>query len=60
MEGAGGERLMRDHRNILVVVPANAGTHNHRRLWSQRKMIQNLSNDIRHGVWVPAFAGTTV
>jgi len=22
-------------------------------------MIQNLSNNIRHGVWVPAFAGTT-
>jgi hypothetical protein len=40
------------------VVPAKAGTHNRRRLlrW---KVSTTTSETIRHGVWVPAFAGTT-
>ena len=42
----------------LGVVPANAGTHNHRRLWLE-KMSNTLRRRIRRGVWVPAFAGTT-
>jgi hypothetical protein len=47
-----------------TVVPANAGTHNHRfEFWSthqpQPKATHTvLTNDL-HGVWVPAFAGTT-
>jgi len=46
------------------VVPANAGTHNHRsEFWpmtAQRSKETStvLINHV-HGVWVPAFAGTT-
>src|SRR6267142_6713467 len=39
------------------VVPANAGTHNHRRLWL-RKVSTNVPNT-NGTAWVPAFAGTT-
>ena len=40
------------------VVPANAGTHNHR-LCVVTKDICHGALTRRHGVWVPAFAGTT-
>src|SRR2546429_6440391 len=51
-EGSGYERTLSPH-----VVPANAGTHNHRRAWLRRQLPQRLKRD--HAVWVPAFAGTT-
>ena len=41
------------------VVPANAGTHNHRRLLLKQSRRPHFSNNLRRGVWVPAFAGTT-
>jgi hypothetical protein len=46
-----------------TVVPANAGTHNHRtEFWSLTAVSKAthivLTNNL-HGVWVPAFAGTT-
>src|SRR5258705_13603644 len=40
------------------VVPAKAGTHSHRRLLAQ-KVSASAPKMIGHGVWVPAFAGTT-
>src|SRR6267142_6808858 len=40
------------------VVPAKAGTHSHRRLLGQ-KASASATKTIGHGVWVPAFAGTT-
>jgi hypothetical protein len=40
------------------VVPAHAGTHNHRRL-CQEKASTTLLKKANHAVWVPAFAGTT-
>ena len=40
------------------VVPAKAGTHSHRRSLEQ-KVSASASKMIGHGVWVPAFAGTT-
>jgi hypothetical protein len=42
----------------LNVVPAKAGTHNHRRLLEQKPSatVQKMRG---RGVWVPAFAGTT-
>lgn len=41
------------------VVPAKAGTHNHRRrLW--RQGIGHSASWINHAAWVPAFAGTTI
>ncbi len=42
----------------LSVVPANAGTHNHRSPLLQKVSTRVLEDDSR-GVWVPAFAGTT-
>src|SRR5438445_9052699 len=42
----------------LPVVPAKAGTHNHRRSLRQEKRRASIqSRDL--AVWVPAFAGTT-
>src|SRR6202035_2021356 len=41
------------------VVPANAGTHNRRRLLEQGPLAAVRKPRVR-GVWVPAFAGTTV
>ena len=41
-----------------LVVPANAGTHNHRCLWRSKMSATRALSDGR-GVWVPAFAGTT-
>ncbi len=40
------------------VVPAKAGTHSHRRSLGQ-KASASAPKMIGHGVWVPAFAGTT-
>jgi hypothetical protein len=42
----------------LHVVPANAGTHNHRVLLLQKPSTPSANMKGR-GVWVPAFAGTT-
>jgi hypothetical protein len=36
------------------VVPANAGTHNHR-TQKVRKGLYSSANSTGHGVWVPAF-----
>jgi len=41
-----------------VVVPANAGTHNHRRSLL-RKVSTSIAQPKGRSVWVPAFAGTT-
>jgi hypothetical protein len=48
-----------------IVVPAKAGIHNHRsEFWlmaaPQEKAIHTVLNKNLHGVWGPAFAGTTV
>src|SRR4051794_14971687 len=41
-----------------LVVPAHAGTHNHReQFWPTPST--SISQHERHGVWVPASAGTT-
>ncbi|MGF6432681.1 hypothetical protein ABIE91_007901 [Bradyrhizobium elkanii] len=46
-------------RLIPIVVPAKAGTHNHKcRLLHDADTTSPVHN-IRRGVWVPAFAGTT-
>jgi hypothetical protein len=52
-------------QNRSIVVPANAGTHNHQpEFWTltapPAKATQIVLNKNLHGVWVPAFAGTTV
>src|ERR1700730_9499323 len=44
--------------NIHFVVPANAGTHNHRCLLVESRRAAALKLKGR-GVWIPAFAGTT-
>src|SRR5712691_8882508 len=41
----------------MPVVPAKAGTHNHRRWLVKRKRHQLNKRD--HAVWAPAFAGAT-
>ena len=41
------------------VVPANAGTHNHRALQVKRSRQPPSCHQDCRGVWVPAFAGTT-
>src|SRR6185312_8582799 len=41
------------------VVPANAGTHNPRRLDFETLGVDILSNNPQRWLWVPAFAGTT-
>ncbi len=38
---------------------ANAGTHNHRLSWLDESRRDSVFHNERHGVWVPAFAGTT-
>ena len=48
----------------LAVVPAKAGTHNHRAklltpVYPQAKATPSVLTNLRHGVWVPAFAATT-
>jgi hypothetical protein len=52
MEGA-GDRLK-------LVVPAKAGTHNHQYSRYENRMSSISPQLKRHGVWVPAFAGTTL
>jgi hypothetical protein len=42
-----------------IVVPANAGTHNHRER-VMRKSLNSVFQTKGRGVWVPAFAGTTL
>jgi len=44
-----------------AVVPANAGTHNHRKWFGEDSMFSTLATlqSIDSAVWVPAFAGTT-
>ena len=42
------------------VVPAKAGTHNHRSKLSREAANSESSQNHSLGVWVPAFAGTTV
>jgi len=47
-----------------IVVPAKAGTHTHStgfesRCQPQQKATPTVLTNNRHGVWVPAFAGTT-
>jgi hypothetical protein len=44
--------------NSLHIVPANAGTHNPGRHCAEGLYHYALMR--RHGVWVPAFAGTTL
>jgi hypothetical protein len=44
---------------LRFVVPANAGTHNHRKRLLREGSRTAFSYHTRHGVWVPAFAGTT-
>jgi hypothetical protein len=46
-------------RRIDLVVPAKAGTHNHRCLNLKIRVAAALSKLKQWGVWVPAFAGTT-
>ena len=43
----------------LPVVPANAGTHSHRQQLLKVSLRRPRQDNIRRGVWVPAFAGTT-
>jgi hypothetical protein len=51
-------------RRIFTVVPAKAGTHNHRiqsltTAKPQAKATASVPSIVSRGVWVPAFAGTT-
>src|SRR5882672_12633818 len=41
------------------VVPANAGTHNHRRSFLRKSSTEGRPKSRGRSVWVPAFAGTT-
>jgi hypothetical protein len=50
--------------SFLIVAPAKAGAHNHRAelstsMASQEKATNSVLTNFGHGVWVPAFAGTT-
>ena len=47
---------------LAAVVPAQAGTHNHRSQWRMEGVTSDicLAMTRRRGVWVPAFAGTTL
>src|SRR5580698_5030649 len=44
---------------MLNVVPANDGTHNHR-CWLEHKSLVTVPKTRGLGVWVPAFAGTSI
>src|ERR1700730_3360956 len=60
----GQERLdVTEHHSTVSpprVVPANAGTHNHRlQLFCESRRTASFKSN-RRGVWVPAFAGTTL
>jgi MurNAc alpha-1-phosphate uridylyltransferase len=59
--GAGGRRGVSGERGVALafsVVPAHAGTHNPWRFCLLKASASSLET-IVHGVWVPAFAGTT-
>jgi hypothetical protein len=43
-------------RNRILVVPAKAGTHNHREKFCERSLLPMLHREITR---VPGFAGTT-
>ncbi len=45
--------------NTLAVVPAKAGTHSHKRCLLRDAGTTSPAKNASHGVWVPAFAGTT-
>ncbi len=45
--------------HTLAVVPAKAGTHNHKRCLLHDAGTTSPAGNASHGVWVPAFAGTT-
>jgi hypothetical protein len=48
-------------RRVTLVVPANAGTHSYKSFYSSRGQGTSALRTIRgRGVWVPAFAATTV
>jgi hypothetical protein len=47
-------------RKSHIVVPAKAGTHNHKWLLVRDGGTTSPFDNICHGLWVPAFAGTTV
>jgi hypothetical protein len=49
-------RLFEIESENSSVVPANAGTHNHRPELFCEVVVICLSNDNGRGVWVPAFA----
>src|SRR5882672_3486547 len=46
--------------NNSAVVPANAGTHNHKCTWLGRAGAPACFNNQHRWLWVPAFAGTTI
>src|ERR1700689_475200 len=46
------------NKDVSRVVPAKAGTHNHGRQLLESRLPPSAKSH-RHGVWVPAFAGTT-
>ena len=50
---------VRCSRNKLSVVPAKAGTHNHRIWFGEDSWLPAPRDNRSLGVWVPAFAGTT-
>src|SRR5215470_4304528 len=52
--GCGGPRTSQ------FVVPAKAGTHTHQGSLVGANSNSKSLNPHRHGVWVPAFAGTTM
>src|ERR1700689_2491013 len=50
--------VRRENEDSHLVVPANAGTHNPW-LRLREKALAAALKPRRHGVWMPAFAGTT-
>ncbi len=55
-----GEGARRGGGEVADVVPAKAGTHNHRLELLRESQQPSRQNNLRRSVWVPAFAGTTV
>src|SRR5690349_19485955 len=45
--------------HLFAVVPAKAGTHNHRWLFGGERCHDHFARSLDRAVWVPAFAGTT-
>ncbi|MET4389745.1 hypothetical protein ABIB73_005519 [Bradyrhizobium sp. F1.4.3] len=46
--------------SLSSVVPAKAGTHSHRQMWLRGLGVATSRHNLSLGLWVPAFAGTTV